>query len=96
MIDWSQQPTQRIVYLHMSHLIALGAESGKIGRLFAMMIHMYAEKVGASHTFLAYVSLESTLARVMLIPYVHLQIVAGGEEPMAGWTLYAARFAVPP
>lgn len=84
-----------IVYLHVSHLIALGAELGKISRLFAMMVHMNAETRGVPHTFLAYVALEGALPRVVFIPYVHLQIVAICEEPVTGGTLHAASLTVP-
>lgn len=80
---------------HLFSVLTLRGELGEVRGLFAVVVHVHAQTRGVAHALLADVALQRALARVVLVPDVHLQVVPVREEPMTGRTLHAARFAVP-
>lgn len=74
------------------HLVGL---RGEVSRLLAVVVHVHAQTARVAHALLADLALKRALERVVLVPDVHLQVVAVREETVAGWALDAARFAVP-
>lgn len=84
------------MYLHLRHVVRLVGKLREIRGLLAVMVHVHAQARRVTHTLLTDVTLQGSLARIVLIANVHLEVVAVRKEPVAVRTLDTAGFAVPP